>query len=95
MSYAHRCLDCRRRKALKQPHHWYIRVPKCSCGAQHWTIDWHRQHKKDRATPCGCDGYVFPHRPGGGQYCVEHTHHVPPEVHAAYLRGGQYDFFIR
>lgn len=84
-----RCLNvvngkrCWRRRSLRHPLAWYVRVPTCTAchSNKHWYEDKFRD-KKELANPCRCSRAPYPHRLGtaasGGRFgpwaC---EHHCP------------------
>jgi ferredoxin len=74
--HPHRCNKCRRCFTLRHPRNWYERPPACpGCGSTSYHYDTHtrkRRLARRRQQPCHCDGYHYPHRPGGGVWCRQH-----------------------
>ena len=73
MIYRYRCTKaaCRARRTLRRPLEGYVREPRCRCCGGPLTLDAYRQQTELAYRPCNCDGYWFPHRPGGGVWCIQ------------------------
>ena len=69
--YRCRHARCRQRRTLRHPVEWYVREPRCKACGGPLTRDRFRNEQELRAV-CTCDGYWFPHRPGGGVWCEQH-----------------------
>lgn len=74
-AYRYRCSHdrCRTRRTLVKPLEHYVREPRCRCCGGPLTLDRYRNTQElapDRV--CRCDGYWFPHRRGGGVWCIHH-----------------------
>lgn len=85
----YRCGHCRARRSLRRELWQYLRPPRCRCcNAVDWRLDMSRYREwKTRSgvfDTCHCDGYWFPHRKGGGVWCVEHP--TGPTEHDINLR---------
>jgi len=73
----YRCGACRSRRSLRRELWQYVRPPKCRCcGAVDWRLDMSRTKEWLTRTgvfdTCDCGEYHFPHRKGGGVWCVHH-----------------------
>lgn len=68
---------CRARVTITKAKWHSEKEPKCHrCGGE-LKIDTHRMNKENKK-PCNCHGYMFPHRKGGGVWCV-HSLKEPTE----------------
>jgi len=71
MKYPHRCGSCKARTTLRRKVQNYIRTPKCpSCRGLALRFDASEYKRRLAMKPCRCDGYHFPHREGGGVWCI-------------------------
>ena len=70
-AYPCRCKSCGSRKTFKKLPWTYKREKRCLCGGEYRVDEYRRnvEHKK----PCNCNGYHFPHRKGGGIWCIHHA----------------------
>ena len=76
MIYHYRCSDrrgCGARRTLKHLIDWFIRRPKCPCCKKDTlSLDPSVKRQRKKSGVCGCAGYHFPHRKGGGVWCIHH-----------------------
>lgn len=84
-----RCRKCGKRRTLSmRPEHYYREsYAKCKACGGSLRVDWYRKGKEHKGNTCYCNGYWFPHRKGGGVWCVEHpTGPSEEEMRERYLR---------
>lgn len=91
--FRYRCTDCGTRRTLARKVEQYLRVPPCRCcGSKRFTFDKFRNERELKYKPCSCDGYHFPHRPGGGVWCIHSDRQPSPDDHAARFGGLPEDY---
>lgn len=83
MRVFYRCANrqCYKRRVLSKPIDMYRVQPKCTgCGGTKFYPDrWRQKNPMQGRRTCDCGGYPFPHKEGGGVWCIHSRHEISLE----------------